>query len=179
MDATQIIFPYDKVHAHNAILWLINRNGGKIDKLSLIKLIFFSDVEHLLRHGRPIVGGTYFAMELGPVASQFYDELKHDEYVPFTLNTATDEVVARCEANLDELSKSDLAVMSGVFDRFSPYRPYTLSEISHYYRAWKQIKPGEKPQRMPYEDFFLDAEPEERVRLDNILEDQEAWEAFK
>ncbi len=178
MSLPQIIFAYDKSHAHNAILWLLNRNGGKIDKLSLIKMVFFSDVEHLLRYGRPIVGGSYFAMEHGPVSSEFYDELKHNPYAPFELDNVNDTVSARCAADLDELSKSDLTIMGEVWGKFSSLEPYTLSDISHAYKAWKQIKPGEKPVKMSYEDFFLDANPEERIMLENIREDQEAWEVF-
>ncbi len=179
MSASKITFPYDKVHAHNAILWLLNKNGGTIDKLSLIKLIFFSDVEHVLRYGRPIVGGTYFAMKHGPVSSEFYDELKIDQYAPFALNADTDKVHARDKANPDELSESDIEVMTEIFEKLSPLSPYALSELSHEHKAWKQTDPGktgEKRVKMSYEEFFLDATPDERAMLEGILADQAAWE---
>lgn len=175
MSTSQITFAYDKVHAHNAVLWLLHKNGGDLDKLSLIKLIFFSDMEHLLRYGRPIVGGTYFAMEHGPVSSEFYNELKHDGYTPFALNTATDRVYARDEINPDELSQSDIEIMNEVFGRFSSLSPYGLSELSHEYEAWRQTYPD----KMPYEDFFRDATPDEHAMLEEILEEQAAWEILK
>ncbi|MGD0679946.1 MAG: Panacea domain-containing protein, partial [Polyangiaceae bacterium] len=70
-----IEFEYDEERARHATLWLLQEHGT-LDHIKLLKLVVLADVEHLKRYGRPIVGGEYFAMEHGPVASQLYDELK-------------------------------------------------------------------------------------------------------
>ena len=55
--------------ATQAINFFACRNGGAIEKLRLLKLIFFADRYHLRKFGRPITNDPYWAMQFGPVAS--------------------------------------------------------------------------------------------------------------
>jgi len=71
----EIKFPYDRERAWQTILWFANAHGGSIDLLKLVKLIFYADREHLVRYGRPITGGIYRALPLGPVAVNVLDDL--------------------------------------------------------------------------------------------------------
>ena len=71
-----ITFDYNQQKAFQVILWFLGRHGERLEKLKLVKLIFFADREHLHRYGRPIVGGRYVAMPLGPVASQCLDDMR-------------------------------------------------------------------------------------------------------
>ena len=64
-----IKFPFKPDRASQSILGLLHRHGGSMDKLKLIKIIFLADREHLVKYGRPIVGGNYVAMDLGLVSS--------------------------------------------------------------------------------------------------------------
>ena len=84
----KIRFKYDADKAGQAILWLLHRHGGSMDKLKLIKLFFYADRLHLLRYGRPIVGGHYFAMNFGPVSSELkdiVDSTEQNEQLPFRI----------------------------------------------------------------------------------------------
>ena len=40
-----------------------------IDKIELLKVVFFADRYHLLKNGRTVTGDIYYAMKHGPVAS--------------------------------------------------------------------------------------------------------------
>lgn len=47
-----------------------------LSTIKALKLLYLADREHLLRHGRPILGDWYACMEYGPVAAKTYERLK-------------------------------------------------------------------------------------------------------
>src|SRR5260370_40593805 len=51
----------------------------EVTKMKLAKLLYFSDKSHLLTYARPIIGDRYIKMDFGPVPSQAYNLMKHDE----------------------------------------------------------------------------------------------------
>jgi len=53
-----------------AVARLIEKSGGPIDYLRLVKLIYLSDRESIVTRGVPIVGGRYNSMEKGPIISE-------------------------------------------------------------------------------------------------------------
>lgn len=60
-------FNYKK--AVQALNFYADAEGGKINKMKALKLIWLSDRLHLRKFGRPILNDTYLAMPYGPVAS--------------------------------------------------------------------------------------------------------------
>lgn len=68
-------FKYDNQKAIAAILYISTKvDGVKFHKL--FKILYFADLKHIAKYGRPIVGDRYVAMEAGPVPSKIYDILK-------------------------------------------------------------------------------------------------------
>src|SRR5712692_1937947 len=60
------------VHA----LAYFSKNGVRdLTKLKAAKLLYFADKEHLLKHGRPILGDTYYCLPYGPVPSVALNEM--------------------------------------------------------------------------------------------------------
>ena len=58
------------------MLYYIIKNGKKpYDKVSLLKLVFFSDRYHLRKYGRSIFHDTYYSMKYGTGASNVKDIL--------------------------------------------------------------------------------------------------------
>ena len=51
-------------------------NTHSLNKISILKLLFFADRYHLRKYGRTISNDSYCAMQNGPVASKTYDLLK-------------------------------------------------------------------------------------------------------
>lgn len=64
-------FAYKK--AAQTLNYFAIKNGGEIDKLHALKLVFFADRYHLRKYGRPITNDQYWAMRFGPVASGVKD----------------------------------------------------------------------------------------------------------
>ncbi len=46
-----------------------------LTKLKIAKLLYFADKEHLLEHGKPIIGDVYWCMDYGPVPSFAMNEM--------------------------------------------------------------------------------------------------------
>lgn len=57
----------------NAILFFIEKSGGRIAKTKLMKLLWLSDRLHLNKYGRLILKDRYYAMPYGPVPSKGLD----------------------------------------------------------------------------------------------------------
>ena len=71
-----IISLFDKDVTLNAVLYIIQQMGGKVDMHKIFKALFFADQEHLSRYGRTITGDVYIAMNYGPVPSKTDDIFK-------------------------------------------------------------------------------------------------------
>src|ERR1700722_19031601 len=58
-----------------AIAYFSNAGIRDLTKLKVAKLLYFADKEHLLHHGRPILGDDYWCMDFGPVPSFALNEM--------------------------------------------------------------------------------------------------------
>src|SRR5438105_15508174 len=69
--AVQTFMPFSFSHrkATQALNFFARQEGGSINKMKALKLVYFADRYHLRRFGRPVVGDEYHAMNYGPVAS--------------------------------------------------------------------------------------------------------------
>jgi len=169
-------FKYDSNKAIQAILWLAHKHGGAIDKLKLVKLIFFADRDHLEKFGRPIVGGPYVAMKHGPVPSNLLDYIDcavEGSGSPFKLDNP--KVIALAPVNEDELSESDIQSLGHANDLFGHLDTFSLRNLTHKLKAWSKnyLRPSENTSYpLPYEDFFLDLDDDEILEI--ILDHQES-----
>jgi uncharacterized phage-associated protein len=174
-----IRFAYDPVRASHAARWLLSRHEGKLDRIKLIKLIFFADRLHLARYGRPIVGGRYCAMEHGPVASDFYNAIKDNALDGTLPEEGTPRVEGTRKADEDFLSESDIEILRVVNDTYGPLDGWRLRDLTHETKSWtKNYKGGNSSYPLPYEDFFEDLDPEDSEMLELIAESQEAEKAL-
>lgn len=152
--------------------YLAERIPG-VTKKQICKLMFFADKDHLLRFGRTITGDTYFALEQGPVPSKgldaingrgdqsFIDAIRtvgHLEGWEFRLDAAPD---------LGALSKSDIAILDQIIERYGRFPAWKLEKLSHEDPAWLKA-----PQngRMSFEDFF-DGSSEANTFKEILLEE--------
>ena len=136
---------FDKEKALNALLYVANRVKRK-DFHKIFKIIYFADRQHLADWGRPITGDTYIAMEAGPVPSRMYDMLKivrGDSYLPDTEGLGEYFQVANWmyvnplqDANLDQLTPNEQAVLDACIDKYSSLSYDEIKEKSHDI-AWR------------------------------------------
>ncbi len=174
----QISFPYDSNKAAQAILWLLHRHGGALHRLKLVKLIFYADREHLVRYGRPIVGGRYVAMPHGPVSSELLNHINAaalEANMPFVNEEV--RVIEKAPVDEEYLSKSDIEVLENINGAYGALNRFVLRDLTHELLSYQKNYPNPKEKTshpLPYEDFFLDLDDD--GILDIIREHQETMD---
>jgi uncharacterized phage-associated protein len=157
---TKIKFAFDTEKAKQVILWILCRNNGSMDKLQLVKLIFFADREHLIKYGRPIVGGSYFAMDHGPVSSELLTLINNSQKKPAAYPfefRGTFELIAKGSPDDEWLSESDLLVLDEIYQKYGRTDKWKLRDMTHKLKAYKKNEPPRGCSNvMSYEDFFED-----------------------
>lgn len=68
-------FPFNPDKFRAALQFLAAKGLPEFDKYRAVKLLFLADKRHLVRYGRPIVGGVYRALPHGPAPSEALDAL--------------------------------------------------------------------------------------------------------
>lgn len=66
-------FRFQIAKATETVCELLERAGGQINIMKLVKLIYLLDRMSLDRRGIPVVGGDYLSMRNGPVTSEVLD----------------------------------------------------------------------------------------------------------
>ena len=167
-------FPFDAEKFPHVLAYLL-REVGPATRLSIGKLLYLADRIHLVRHGRPITGGRYCALQLGPIPSkaldiledfviakqvaleapqvsrQFVDTLERlvsvDTEPKYPLYSASEE------PDLDKLSETDVEVLNEVVDKFGGYTAIELSKMTHDHAAYKKTPiPKEIDMALVFED---------------------------
>ena len=152
-----------------------------LTKLKAVKLLYFLDKNHLLKHGRPVLGDNYVKMGYGPVPSMALDILneiidagqmkvkmldsenkeyfekyigiKHGKYPVFRAIT---------EPNLDVLSESEKEALSQTQKAYGKLAASTLVNRSHEDETFKQSELNH------YIDYKLFFEGERAVQPDAL-----------
>lgn len=170
----QAIFSFAYRKATQALNFLAQQAGGKLDKMKALKLVFFADRYHLRKYGRLITNDEYFAMDYGPVPSGVKDIVEmgsflgrqEKQYAERFLSPARDDHLFRSTAEVDVnvLSTSDLEALQFAWDTFGGLSPIGLFRLTHRYPEWKRHENAlgsKQVSRMPisYDDFLKDPEP--------------------
>lgn len=181
-EVKNISFPYNRGKATQAVLWLLCKHGGTLNKLKLVKLLFLADKEHLIHYGRPIVGGQYYAMPHGPASSQLLNHINEATLKglrPFLLENNL--VSSQTSADKNELSESDIKVLDAIDQQYGNVYWWTLRNLTHllaeYIKNWRRKQEGSKRHPIPYEDLF--DHKRDKAILDIIHDDEEAWAGLK
>lgn len=130
----------------NAMLYIIERNGGMADMHRIFKTLYFADMEHLSKYGRSVTGDVYIAMEYGPVPSKTDDILKAVRGDSFFSDKAGDlstyfhfhnryMVKADKPCDTDWLSDTDMECLDDAIKRCEGKTFGQLTDMSHG-QAW-------------------------------------------
>jgi uncharacterized phage-associated protein len=137
---------------------LLRRDGKKMSRLRLLKLLYIADRELLAAKGRTITGDRALAMEFGPVLSRTYDLIKGfearagewDEFV----HSDVYAVELRKDPGLDDLSKAEIAKLQEVSDRYRDVDDEDLSSLTHDFPEWRKHAAGNGAGEIPWQDIL-------------------------
>lgn len=167
-------FSYKK--AIQAINYLAQKEGGVIDKLKVVKLLYFADRYHLRRYGRLIINDTYWAMKMGPVASaskdildssDFMDNSEKEYSIEYLVTTKKEakeyNIKSKKEPDTTVFSQTDLEALDFVYKNLGKKTGGQLVNESHRYPEWSRFKSALETgitsrEQINYSDFFNDPE---------------------
>ena len=158
-------FAYKK--AAQALNFFAIQNGGEIEKLHALKLVFFADRYHLRKYGRPITNDQYWAMPLGPVPSAVKDLFdldsasspeRHYAERYFKPGARAHSICSCVAVDFHVLSQSDKEALEFSWNTFG--RRSGIVKKTHEYPEWKRheaaLKGGNTRVPMDYLDFLDD-----------------------
>jgi uncharacterized phage-associated protein len=175
-----IKFSFNERKAAQAASRLIQLSGGEMNYLALMKLLYLADREALVRFGKPITGDRIVAMKHGPVLSRIYglvsqkkQELPESEWHKFIPrpNSFVYTVKFSGVPDVGELSQAEVALIDGVFAKFSGWEEWALVDFTHKLPEWRDPKDSSVP--IPFEDI-LRAERVPEETIDAIADEAEA-----
>ena len=157
-------FVFDERRAAQAAARLLDRNGGTMPYIKLIKLLYLADRAALVEGGHPITGDRFVSMRQGPVLSRVLDLIKDDcpaEDSVWHGYVARKRFDARLVGNAESkrLSDFDRGVLDGVFDAYGCLREWDVIARTHALPEWKD--PG---------DSAIPIEPEDILRYSGYSE---------
>jgi uncharacterized phage-associated protein len=185
------LLEFDYKKATQAINYLAQREGGVIDKLKLIKLIYLADRYHLRKYGRPIINDTYLAMPLGPVGSSVKDIAEFSGFLAeeekeyagkyISVKKQDNIVMSINSVDTDIFSKTDLEALEFVYKEFGGLKASILVDITHEYPEWEKFKSVLEAKTttrepMTYKDFF---DNPKNLKKDKFASPNEVLEASK
>ncbi len=192
--SVEFAFDFEKFLA--TLHYLAAHQVPELDKYKICKLIFLADKYHLVRYGRPIVGGRYCPLPHGPVPSRSLDLLNEfirseseegqceelrlmSEVVGLDRRFQYPRFLAKREMGADEidaLSKSDAEALDHVIKTFGAKDFYELKSLTHSVYAYRRA--AEELSDMRYEDFFEEDADAIEGALEEMLENFELRKAF-
>lgn len=141
---------FDERKTAAAAAFLLQKSGGRMEYIRLLKLLYMADREAWGRFGRPITGDTYVSMDHGPVLSQTYDLIKTEgsEQEPTgpwreaVQRSNSYDVALRTEPNLGPLSEAETDILTEVHDRFRSMRtwPDLIDHLHKTLDEWSNPK---------------------------------------
>jgi hypothetical protein len=152
----------------------IVKNGsceGILNKLAILKLLFFAERYSLRKYAQSITGDQFWAMRLGPVASETYNMISFKDTVSAEHLKYTQEILSKdglygvksngaliMRDDYDELSDTDIEALDFSIKEFGQYSSSKLVDITHLYKEWNRFEEKLKDEKSSFkiniEDFF-------------------------
>ena len=164
--------------------FLIDKEGGTMSHLKLMKLLYLSDREAMERYGFPMSGDCIVAMTHGPVLSRTLDlmdgnvESSPDGWDSLISAKANHELSLNASVapmDLDELSQADLEVLEAVWVGFGFMGKYQIRDYTHD-SCPEWIDPHGSSNPIHYESVFraLGRSPDVAAKLSARIEEERA-----
>lgn len=158
----------------------LQRAGGKMPYIKLLKLIYYADREMLQRWGIPMTYDRWFSMKCGPVLSATYDLIKSNAgsiWSKFIVSEGHD-VVLRSDPGNGELSKAESKIIEDTFNEHGDKDKWDLVCETHDLPEW--VDPGEGAVEITYRTV-LEVQGIPLPEIDKIIEnieDENAVDCF-
>ena len=157
-------FVFDERRAAQAAARLLDKHGGTMPWLKLVKLLYLADRAALVEGGYPITGDRFVSMRFGPVLGRVLDLIRDDcpaedsVWHGYIVRERFDARLAGA-AESKQLSDVDRDVLDSVFETYGCLKEWDVVARTHALPEWKD--PG---------DSAIPIEPEEILRYSGYSE---------
>ena len=139
-------FVFDERKAAQAASILLERAGGSMEYLKLIKLLYLADRAALIETGSPITGDRYVSMKFGPVLSNVLNLIKQagpreDSIWHRYVRRENFDAVLVGKAECDQLAEFDVDLLNDIFESYGNWRSWAVVNHTHALPEWTD--PGE------------------------------------
>ncbi|MCQ4145634.1 Panacea domain-containing protein [Vogesella sp. AC12] len=174
---------FDERKVAQAAAYFLDRRGGRMSHLKLMKLLYLADREALRRYGMSISGDEYSSLPHGPVLTRTkelmdgYCKPVSGGWESWISDKENHEVELRHEANrdlLDELSNADIAVLNHIWSDFGKMTRWEIRDYTHDKRnvpEWEDPNGSSRPIRL---DAILRAVGKTHKQIKEDLEQEES-----
>jgi uncharacterized phage-associated protein len=135
-----IRFQFDEAKTTQAAAFLLKENGGKMNYMKLIKLLYLADREALSKWERPITGDSYVSMDNGPVLSKVLDKINSGRN-PSGIKSYWHKYISSPEGynvkllkqkpGFAELSKREKNLLLNIYQQYKQYDKWQMVDICH------------------------------------------------
>jgi len=181
--AATVSFRVNQEKAVEALVYLASKRPG-IDVFHVCKVIFYADVTHFRKYGRPITGDTYCAMDEGPVPSLVYDIMKQNRFHAGLIKHANARIRigktvqgwatlegAKGEFESGRFSRTDLECLDKAIAKYADMPFKDLWDLVHQEPAYKAKYAGKKTStEIPYE-LLISAQTRDRDKIIEQLQE--------
>ena len=139
-------FFFDEHRAAQAASILLERSGGTMPYIKLIKLLYLADRAALIETGSPITGDRYVSMTFGPVLSKVLNLIKQaspreDSIWHRYVRRENFDAVLVGKAECDLLAEFDVDLLNAIFESYGNWRSWAVVNHTHALPEWTD--PGE------------------------------------
>jgi len=118
-----VTFRFNARKATEVASLLIQSEGGKMNVMKLVKMVYLLDRLSIARRGIPVVGGVYYSMRNGPVISELLDVINAgrlaDEadcsWEQFISSRTGHEVALVGQAPVEFVSESEIQLIAEIY----------------------------------------------------------------
>jgi uncharacterized phage-associated protein len=168
-------FQFNERKAAAAAAVLLQQEGGAMDYMRLVKLLYLAERESLARLGHPLAGDTYYALDQGPILSRVLDLCKHTSSGAWAIQIERSgrwAVRLRTAPDLGPLSPAEMTILEDVAKAYRDRDQWELSTLMHGLPEWKNPQ-GSRIEIAPADILAALGKTPEQIReiLDEAADD--------
>lgn len=153
---------FDERRAAQMAAYFLDKAGGKMPLLKLMKLMYLADRESLRQYGYPITFDAINSMDHGPVLSRSYDlakgavESNVEGWDHWISDRENHDVSLNRACNRDallDLSDVEVAVLATVWRNFGHMTKWQIRDYTHTLPEWRDPEGSSLP--IAFENVLL------------------------
>lgn len=130
-----IRFAFNERKAAQAAAHLINRSGGRMSYMLLVKLLYMAERKSLVERGRTITGDDLYALKDGPVVSHVLNLIRHGKsgsvWFDYISEKEPDYTVGLRLNHTADLSEAEVEVLDAIFNQYGHWNQFALRDHLH------------------------------------------------